>query len=319
MAGNIHISISAEEVFRVGPLIVTNSMITSTFVSIILVLIAFQIYRVFRNPKKVPSGLQNFVELIIEGINSFVLGVVKDEQKARKFAPLFLSFFIIIMFNNWFGLFPGVGTIFVNRMFPSQEQFEQVQEQPVNQEQLEDRAQELDLEEDGHQQEVDGHAPQQMVESDHEPAAADHQEESGAQHGDSHGTRVHLLRPGTADLNTTLALAIISVVSIQLVGYSFLGLSYFKKFINFSNPINAFIGVLEIISETAKIMSFAFRLFGNIFAGEVLLAVISSLVPVIGPIPFFFLEMFVGFIQALVFSMLTLVFYDMSSVSHDGH
>ena len=78
-----------------------------------------------------------------------------------------------------------------------------------------------------------------------------------------------------------------------------------------------FVGILEIISEFAKVISFTFRLFGNIFAGEVLLAVILALVPVIAPMPFYGLELFVGFIQALVFAMLSLVFFNMASESHE--
>lgn len=117
------------------------------------------------------------------------------------------------------------------------------------------------------------------------------------------------VRSPSSDLNFTLALAIISVISIQYYGIKQLGfLKYGKKFINFENPIKFFIGILEIVSEFAKIISFSFRLFGNIFAGEVLLLVIYFLVPYIAPLPFLFLEIFVGFIQALVFSMLTLVF-----------
>ena len=80
-----------------------------------------------------------------------------------------------------------------------------------------------------------------------------------------------------------------------------------------------FVGFLELISEFAKIISFAFRLFGNIFAGEVLLVVISALLPIIAPMPFYGLELFVGFIQALVFAMLSLVFFNMATQSHDQH
>ena len=80
-----------------------------------------------------------------------------------------------------------------------------------------------------------------------------------------------------------------------------------------------FVGILELISEFAKIISFAFRLFGNIFAGEVLLVVMAFLFPVILPMPFYGLELFVGFIQALVFSMLTLVFFNMATISHEEH
>lgn len=129
---------------------------------------------------------------------------------------------------------------------------------------------------------------------------------------------VPLFRSGTADLNTTLGLAIIAIVVIQLAGLKTLGLSYMKKFINISNPINFYVGILELISEFSKIISFAFRLFGNIFAGEVLLTVIAFLIPVFAPLPFMGLELFVGFIQALVFSMLVAVFLS-QAVVHAEH
>jgi F-type H+-transporting ATPase subunit a len=126
-----------------------------------------------------------------------------------------------------------------------------------------------------------------------------------------------IFRAATADLNTTLALALISVVLTQIYGVSHLGLAYFKKFFNFSNVLQAFVGFLELISEFAKIISFAFRLFGNIFAGEVLLSVMTYLVKVIVPSPFYALELFVGFIQALVFSMLSLIFFNMATKHHE--
>jgi F-type H+-transporting ATPase subunit a len=120
---------------------------------------------------------------------------------------------------------------------------------------------------------------------------------------------IPLFRSPSADLNFTLALAIISVLSVQVVGIAMAGFfRYIKKFINFTGPIKFFVGILELISEIAKLISFSLRLFGNIFAGEVLLLVIAFLVPLIAPIPFYLLEIFVGFVQALIFSMLTLVF-----------
>lgn len=120
---------------------------------------------------------------------------------------------------------------------------------------------------------------------------------------------VPLFRGGNADLNTTLALAIVAVIGIQVFGVAAIGATkYAKKFINFSNPINFFLGILELISEFSRLISFSFRLFGNIFAGEVLLMVIAYLVPLVAPLPFYFLEIFVGLVQALVFMMLTLVF-----------
>lgn len=128
---------------------------------------------------------------------------------------------------------------------------------------------------------------------------------------------VPLFRPGSADLNTTLALALISVITIQIVGFRTLGIGYAKKFFNFSGPMNFFVGILELISEFAKIISFSFRLFGNVFAGEVLLTVMLMLVPYFVPLPFYALEMFVAVVQAFVFAMLTLVFIKIASASHE--
>lgn len=123
---------------------------------------------------------------------------------------------------------------------------------------------------------------------------------------------ISFIRATSADLNFTLALAIISVLTVQVVGIASIGFfKYIGKFLNFSSPINFFVGILEMVSEVAKLVSFSFRLFGNIFAGEVLLTVMSFLVPYIIPLPFLALEVFVGFIQALVFAMLTLVFVKM--------
>ena len=106
-------------------------------------------------------------------------------------------------------------------------------------------------------------------------------------------------------------------------GFAALGVrSHLGKFLNFrQGPIGLFVGLLEAISEFARVISFTFRLFGNIFAGEVLLVAIAFLVPLIGLVPFLGLELFVGLIQAFIFSMLTLVFAATATVSHDteGH
>jgi F-type H+-transporting ATPase subunit a len=126
---------------------------------------------------------------------------------------------------------------------------------------------------------------------------------------------IPLFRGVTADINTTLALALISVGAIQYYGLKATGFHYLNKYINFKSPIYTFVGLLEILSEFAKIISFAFRLFGNIFAGEVLLTVISSLIPFLVNLPFYGLEIFVGFIQALVFVMLTLVLLKVATES----
>jgi len=124
-----------------------------------------------------------------------------------------------------------------------------------------------------------------------------------------------IFRSANTDLNTTLALALVSVTLTQIFGIAAIGFfKYAGKFINFKSFTGFFVGILELVSETAKIISFAFRLFGNIFAGEVLLIVITFLIPYVMPIPFYALEIFVGFIQALVFSMLTLVFMTVATI-----
>lgn len=139
---------------------------------------------------------------------------------------------------------------------------------------------------------------------------------------------VPLLRSANADINSTLSLAIISVVSIQLFGIVSLGvLPHIGRFINlrslfkgtFEGIIEFSVGLLEIISEISRLISFSFRLFGNVFAGEVLLTVIAFLVPYLAPLPFYFLELFVGLIQGLVFVTLTLVFIKIAVTSHGQH
>jgi len=132
------------------------------------------------------------------------------------------------------------------------------------------------------------------------------------------------VRVASTDLNFTISLAVISVVMSQIVGIRALGLSYFTKFLNFktffSRPlfgvIDFGVGLLELISETSKILSFGFRLFGNIFAGSVLLFVIGSLIPVFAQSAVLLFEFFIGLIQALIFGMLTLVFMSQATAGH---
>lgn len=124
---------------------------------------------------------------------------------------------------------------------------------------------------------------------------------------------VALFRGNTSDLNTTLILALVAFFSIQYYGFKELGIkNYLAKFFNFSSPISVFTGILELVSEFSRIISFAFRLFGNIFAGEVILTIIAFLIPVLASFPFLLLEIFVGFIQAFVFAMLSAVFINLA-------
>jgi len=127
------------------------------------------------------------------------------------------------------------------------------------------------------------------------------------------GVFLPLLRTPTTDLNTTLALAIISVVVIEMIGVLSLGvLKYGQKYINLSSPVGFVAGIIELVSNLGRLISFSFRLFGNVFAGEVLVAVAGYFLPYFLPAPLMGFEMFIGVIQALVFVMLTLFFVKLS-------
>lgn len=118
-----------------------------------------------------------------------------------------------------------------------------------------------------------------------------------------------LFRSVNTDFNTTLALAIIVFIVIEITGIAILGfLKYFKKFVNVSSALGFLVGIMELFSEIARLISFSFRLFGNIFAGEVLIMVAMAFLPAILPVPLMLFEVFVGFIQAAIFALLTLFF-----------
>ena len=135
------------------------------------------------------------------------------------------------------------------------------------------------------------------------------------------GKEVPLFHSPAADLNFTLAFALVSVIVSNLIGMSVCGVfNYLGKYINLKGPIDFFVGILEAVSELAKIVSLSFRLFGNVFAGEVLLTIISFLAPYFIPLPFMFLEIFVGTIQAFIFAMITLVSISLNiSHGHEAH
>jgi F-type H+-transporting ATPase subunit a len=223
-----------------------------------------------RSLKKVPTGLQNALEMIIEAFLGIFDSVTNSRKKSMQFAPIVMTFFFFILVNNWMGLLPGVGSI------------------------------------------------GQVV-----------------QHGEEL-IFIPYLRGATADLNTTLALATLAVVLSHIFGVLAVGWwHYLNKFINLKafldipkkimkdpmvilvNPIKAFVGLIEVVGEMAKIASLAFRLFGNIFAGEVLLASISAILAYVAPIPFLFLEVLVGAIQALIFMMLVLTYLTINTTAEE--
>ena len=133
------------------------------------------------------------------------------------------------------------------------------------------------------------------------------------------------VRPGTSDLNLTLALALVSVIVTQVLGFMALGPKrQLSKYFNFKalrhgfqGPIEFFVGLIELVTELSRILSFSFRLFGNIFAGSAVLAVFAFILPFIADVVFIPLELFVAFVQALIFALLTLVFLEIGTTSHE--
>lgn len=273
------IEIPAEEVFQLFGFPITNTLIASWLAMLVLILLS---YFGTRHMKLVPSGLQNLLEMVVEGF----FGLVEDvagARWARKFFPIVMTIFLFVIVSNWMGILPLYGSVgWLHEAHGDMTGYEI--------------------------QEIGGNA-----------AILTGQE---AEHG--HGyVLVPFFRSAATDLNMTLALALISVGLTQYFGIRALGLKYFTKFIiidfshgAFEGFVNLFVGILELISEFAKIISFTFRLFGNIFAGEVLLGVIAFLIPYIVSLPFYGLELFVGFVQALVFMMLTLVFFALATLGH---
>lgn len=215
--------------------------------------------------------------------------VMENKHTVRKIFCFVITLFIFILCSNWFGLLPGVGAI----------GFYETEKHAIEEHVDTTGAAESHTESIITEESAAVAAPEEAL------PAAGHE-----------AVFVPLFRAGSSDLSFTLALAICAVLYVQFMGIKKLGLGYFKKFIDLRNPIHFFVGILEIISEFARMVSFSFRLFGNIFAGEVLLVVMTFLAPFIIPIPFYALEIFVGLVQALVFMMLTLVFVKGAIVRH---
>lgn len=304
MAAELHISISAEHVTSLGPLNISNSILTSLIVSVLLIIFFATVNKTARPGMKQPHPLQNIAEYMIQGVYRLIQGITGNHKKTRFFMPFFLTFFFFVLANNWFGLLPGVGTIGFLETEAGEQHAVLLQRElalPAGQVQASTEI----LAQEGEKEVLVEVAKTQELTA---------QEESAEVKGP---VFVPYLRAGTADLNTTLALALFTMIMVQVMGVKYQGLVYFKKFFNLKNPIMFFVSILETISEVAKILSFSFRLFGNIFAGEVLLVVVGSLIPLIAPMPFYGLEIFVGLIQALVFALLSIVFFTQATVGHE--
>ncbi len=277
-----HISIKGEGVLDIPGFLVTNSILTTLLVLIGFYFLASYYYSESRKKDK---GLLYFgMNALLRYMHNLFHSVL--HSKTNTFFALLLSFFFFILLNNWSGLIPGVGSILVNKVETHKEEIVAENTHTEVEQQVDDHGNIIDVE--------------------------------GAV--EEHSSKVPLFRGGTADLNTTVALALISVFITQFFGFKYLGaVPHLKKYFNFSNPVMLFVGILELILEFARILSFSFRLFGNVFAGEVLLTVVPFLLPVFLSFvsaPMFFMEVFVGAVQALVFTMLSAVFINMAIAEH---
>lgn len=315
----LHISLAAEPIAHIGSFPITNSLLMTWIAMAVLIVIAAIIK--FSLSSK-PKGLQNAFEYIVEYFVSLIQSVTQNRKQSYRFFPLVFTFFIFILVSNYLGLLPGVGSI-GKKHEPQQTTNEESSGLQV-------------LQGTDSFEQVGG----MLTDAEERPVAiegAEADEEHAVEGATQEETLTPIFRPPNADLNSTIAWALISVVMSQVFGIMALGFfGYGSKFFpikglfrkskksgiptpSFQGIIHLFIGILEIISEIAKIVSFSFRLFGNVFAGEVLLVVISFLVAYVAPLPFYALELFVGLIQALVFAMLSLVFFKMATVGHEEH
>jgi F-type H+-transporting ATPase subunit a len=322
----------------------TNTFVSSLFAYTLILIMVFTLRARSRTSEEVPSGFYNFFEMIIEGAYNFAERIAGS--KIRDFFPYFMTIILLILAANWMSLIPGYDSIGLWEYLPHF-RAEQVATEQKNQAALEGiEISELEYEEMVHQltEEIDllnegdlRVQPLLLSKANEDPSAPiielDHGEKVGYNPEAADWTIVPFVRPGATDLNYTLAFALIAIVMVQYYGFKYLGgRGYLAKFFPFiakgygaqvaKNPIKAMdpaVGLLELISEISKIISFTFRLFGNIFAGMVLLFVMAFLLP-ISNIVFFSLEFFVGLIQALVFGLLTLIFMASASQGHgDEH
>ncbi|HEY5639183.1 MAG TPA: F0F1 ATP synthase subunit A [Dehalococcoidia bacterium] len=307
-----HIAIKAEKLTDLGPIGITNTMITGW---VVVVLMAIFIYVATRKWELVPSGIQNFFEAALEAFYNLVTGIA-GEENGRRFFPVVATIFFFIVFANWMSLLPGFNVIgWVGHETPEEEQiaahgfvegivFDDLTIGPIDLHYIKPST-----------PPSLGSLTEVIEEDDPEGADKFHEAE---EEGKFVGELIPLFRGVNTDLNTPLAIAIVAFIAVEFWGISALGFfTYGKKFINFSGPIDFFVGILELVSELVRLVSFTFRLFGNMFAGEVVILMFTFLTPLIITLPFYGLEVFVGLIQAFIFAMLTLVFGVMA-VSHHG-
>ena len=277
-----------ENFLGLGPLYFVNTLPTLAVTLVLLIVIAFATNRSLKKSAQtdlVPQGIGNLMEALVEMLYNLTEG--SAGKYARMIFPWFATIMIYVLFANLLKLIPGFESIGVL-----------------------------------HHAHGEGHTIAELG-GGWANLLPEKVEEGG-----------YILAPFfrgiSVDLNFTASLAIIAVVMIQVIGFRAQGLGYLSKFFNtrrmfkvpFFGAMDFLVGLLELISEVSKILSFAFRLFGNMFAGIVLVAIVAGLLGKISILPAMVMmfELFVGIIQAFVFGMLTMVFMAQATQGHgDEH
>lgn len=236
MEKGIHVVLAPEQLGTLFKIPITNTLITSWIVVLVLVALGFI---VGSRVKMIPGKFQTLLEWMFGFAYDYIAETLESREMARRFFPLLMTIFLFIFTANILEFTPGIGSFGLFK----------------------------------------------------------------------HGEFLPILRSVNTDLNVTLMLAILSFLVIEITGIVTIGaVKYGGKFLNFRSFIGFFVGIIELFSEIARIISFSFRLFGNIFAGEVLILVVVYFLPYAAPVPVMAFEVFVGFVQAAIFAVLTLFF-----------
>jgi F-type H+-transporting ATPase subunit a len=280
----------------------TNTMLATLIADLILIWMALRVNRFVKSGNLVPSGVSNFFEAIFDFLWGSVEGATG--KWAKRVMPVVATIFLLIFVANMIKLVPGFESIGYLEQPPKGDAYAPVPLFSIGGRTFYtiDKSQPVDLVEEG--------SETASAEGGHELCKA--------------CVVIPFLRGSATDLNFTIALALIAVFMTQVYAVMAIGPGYFGKFFQFGRLVNGGmfgvidfgVGFLELILEFAKILSFSFRLFGNIFAGVLLLSIIGALLPVAIPPGLYLFEVFFGIIQAYVFYLLATMFISMAVVSH---
>ena len=285
---------------------ISNTMLATLLADLVLILLAWGAYRFSKKGSLVPKGFYNAFEAIVEFLWNSVHSAAG--KWAKRIFPIPATIFLIIFTANMIKLIPGFESIGYMKQVHEGTGYAPVKLFSIG---------ELAV------YNLDKKQPVEVV------ATEEHATETAS--ADSEHSElctacevVPFLRGSATDLNFPFALAVIAVVATQVYGVWALGPGYFSKFfpvkqLTSGGPfgaINFVVGLLELILEFAKILSFGFRLFGNIFAGALLLSIVGALTAVVVPVGLYLFELFFGVIQAYVFFLLATMFISGATVSH---